>query len=183
MTEEILKFIEKNNSNDIILSSKEDIFKEKKMNLYYFLLKFIFKENYYIYNVPFLLKARKFIISLIKSKQIKYDEINIPNLKYIIETIVDSKYYLKNDNESEYIQLEEIYKYYKTFYFESKKEDIKKIKDIIKNKKGDYDIYLNNYKEALEMNEKMEIIDYIYDLKNKEKEAEIEKKNRFLEKN
>jgi hypothetical protein len=33
MTEEILKFIEKNNSNDIILSSKEDIFKEKKMNL------------------------------------------------------------------------------------------------------------------------------------------------------
>ena len=172
---DILKFLDENNSNDITLSNKEDIFKNKNINLFYILLKFIFKNNYYIYNAPFLLKARKLFISLIKSKQIKYNEIDNSKLKYIIEKIVDSKYYLKNNKETDYKQLEEILKYYKTIYFKSKKEDIKIIEDIIKNKKGEYDKYLKDYKEALEINEKIEIIDYIYDLKNTEKEAEIKK--------
>jgi len=111
MSEEIIKYLNKNNSNDITLSNKEDIFKEKNINLFYILLKYIYKDNYYIYNIPFLLEARKLIIRLIKSNQIKYNEINNSKLKYIIEKIVDSKYYLKNDNESIYMKLEEILKY------------------------------------------------------------------------
>lgn len=170
--EEILKFLDKNNPNDITLLSKEDLFNEKKINLLYILLKYIFKDRYYIYNVHFLIKTRKVIINLLKSNQVIYSQINNSKLKYIIEVIVDSKYYLKNEDESDYMKLEELLKYYKAYYSKSKEKDIENIEDIIKNKKRDYEKYLKDFQD---MKEKIEIIDYLFDLKNTEKEDEKKK--------
>jgi len=178
ISEELLKILDKNNSDDIKILNKKDLFKEKTINLFYILLKFIFKDNYYIYNVPFLLNARKLIINLIKSRQIKYHEINNSKLKYIIEALVYSKYYLNKDDESNYMKLGEVLTYYKFYFFESKKKDIENIENIIKNKKENYKEYEYEevYKEAKTMNEKTEFIDYLYDLKNTEKENERKEK-------
>jgi len=178
ISEELLKILDKNNSDDIKILNKKDLFKEKTINLFYILLKFIFKDNYYIYNVPFLLNARKLIINLIKSRQIKYHEINNSKLKYIIEALVHSKYYLNKDDESNYMKLGEVLTYYKFYFFESKKKDIENIENIIKNKKENYKEYEYEevYKEAKTMNEKTEFIDYLYDLKNTEKENERKEK-------
>ena len=48
----------------------------------------------------------------------------------------------------------------------SKKDEIKKIEDIIKNKKGDYFTYLIDYEIAIEMNKRIDIIKNFYVLKN-----------------
>ena len=60
--------------------------------------------------------------------------------------------------------------YYKNFLFESKKEEIKTIENIIKNNNGNYKDYLKDLEEAKKMNKKYEIINYLFESKNKDKE-------------
>ena len=60
--------------------------------------------------------------------------------------------------------MKEILKYYKNYFFESKKDEIKKIEEIIQNKNGFY--YLEDYNIAEEMNKKIPIINYLFDSKN-----------------
>ena len=74
-----------------------------------------------------------------------------------------------NDNFNSFLNisaLKEVLIYYKNFYFESKKDQIKKIEDIIKNKKGDYFTYLIDFEIAIEMNKRIDIIKNFYVLKN-----------------
>ena len=79
--------------------------------------------------------------------------------------MADSKYYFEDKNIN---KLKEILKYYKNFYFETKKEDIKIIEDIIKNKKKDYEKYLNEYDIAKKLNIRLPIIKYIINSKEEE---------------
>ena len=62
--------------------------------------------------------------------------------------------------------LKDVLTYYKDYFFESRKKDIELIEELIKNKKGDYYIYLKDYDIAKEMNKRTPIIKYLYKSKN-----------------
>ena len=71
---------------------------EKKIYFYFFLFKYILKDKFFIYQIEFLKRARKIIISYIKNK--KFLKINNKYIDYIIENLVDSEYYMKIYNFS-----------------------------------------------------------------------------------
>ena len=93
-----------NENKYYILNSYEDLYNEKKINFYYILLKYILKEPFYIYNIDILLKNRKLILNLLKSKKLSliqnYDTNISEKLKYIIIQFADSKYYFINRNNT-----------------------------------------------------------------------------------
>ena len=72
--------------------------------------------------------------------------------------------------------LKDVLIYYKDYFFESRRKDIELIEELIKNKKGDYYIYLKDYDIAKEINKRTSIIKYLYKSKydiNKKKEEEM----------
>ena len=157
--EQMKKILDKENNKiqKYIIIKKEDLFKEIKINFYYILLKYIFKNSIYIYNIPLLLDTRKIILKIIKTDELLCNNLSDSNkikFEYIITTMADSKYYTN-------IKLKEILKYYKEFYFETKKDEIKNIEDIINNNKKGYEKYLPEYDEAKKMNIRLPIIKYI----------------------
>ena len=161
-------FMNGQNLKDYEINYVEDLNDEKKINFFYLFFTFVFKNSIYIYNVPFLLKAKALFLDLIKHEKVKHLKIN-KKLEYIALKIIDSKYYSIKYNENIYEILNEVLKYYEECFFENKIEDIKIIKDIIKNKKVDYENYLEDYEKAKKINERIPIINYIYNLENKGK--------------
>ena len=154
---------------DYEINNIEDLNDEKKINFYYLFLEFIFKNSIYIYNVQFLLKTRKIFLELFKKEKFKYLKIN-KKIEFIVLKIIDSKFYNKKYYENIYEILNEVLKYYEERFFQTKIEDIKIIKDILKNKKIDYERYgkyLEEYERAKKINEAIPIINYIYNLENK----------------
>ena len=179
MKEELIKCIDVKNDyiKEYIIEKKEDFLRENKTNFYYILLKYIFKNPIYIYQIKILLEAKKLILKLIKNDELlNYNDIINDKMKikikYIIETLLDSKYYIvpKKINKKDLLNLEEIKLYYKHYLFESKKKEINEIEDIIKNKKGEYKNYLKDLEFAEKMNKRYPIIYYFYKEKNKNKE-------------
>ena len=161
-----------------VIKKKEDLYNEKTINFYYILLKFILKNSIYIYEIPFLLNIRKKILNIIKSDKIIYDNMkdNKNKLEYIIKIMADSKYYF----QSKYLkELKEILNYYKAFLFESKKEDINKIQDIIENNKEGYEKYLSDYDMAKKKNLRFPIIKYLI---NSKEPGDIKDENKIKEK-
>ena len=149
--------------NEYIISNKEDLLNENKINFYYILFKYILKDPIYIYQIQFLYKMRKEILKIIKANDFSYNNINIDiknKLEYILKTFADSDFYFKRNN-SDILKLKEVLNYYKKYLFESKKEYIDIIENIIKNGKGDYNKYLEEYEIAKEMNNKYPIIIYL----------------------
>ena len=83
-----------------MISKFEDLFDEKKINFYYIILNYIFKNAFYIYNIPFLLDTQKTLIKIVKSYSAKLLELlDTKNdkiksrLKYNIKFICDFEYY------------------------------------------------------------------------------------------
>jgi hypothetical protein len=70
MFNEISKTLNKNENfiNEQKILTKEDLFSEEKINFHYILLKFIFKNSLYIYNITFLSKTRQNILKIINLK-------------------------------------------------------------------------------------------------------------------
>ena len=98
--EKILNLI--NNNKDIInkyiILNIYDLCNIKKINFYYILTKYILKSSIYIYNLPLLLKTRKFIINLIKKDPSQILELDLSDeikerIKYILKYILNSEYY------------------------------------------------------------------------------------------
>ena len=90
---------------EYMISKENDLFDNKKITLYYILLKYICKEQIFIYQINFFLKTRIYIIKLIKSNSKCFENSKIDNiikerLEYIIEKITDSKYYMKKYDEN-----------------------------------------------------------------------------------
>ena len=97
---------------DYLILTEKDLFNYKIINFYYILIKYILKDSIFIYQIDLLLKVRKFILEMIKSKPdiIKTNYVggldnNIKErFKYFIEKIFDSEYYsqkyfnLRNEN-------------------------------------------------------------------------------------
>ena len=108
-------------------------------------------------------------MEILKQKKVKYLKIN-KKIEFIVLKILDSKYFSRKYYENIYEILNEVLKYYEECFFETKIEDIKIIKDIIKNKKVDYEKYekyLEDYDKAKKINERFPIINYIYNLEYK----------------
>ena len=171
--DQLFKILDKENEyiKKYKITKKEDLLEEKNINFYYILLKYILKNSIYIYKIPFLLKTRKFILKIIKTDELSYDNLSDNNkekLEYILQFMADSKYYFDNKNNKIIIQLKEILIYYKEFYPEKRREDINIIEDIINNKKKGYEKYLKEYDKAKEMNIKLPIIKPFIEMKRSE---------------
>ena len=164
------EFMNRQNYKDYEINNLSDLNDERKVNFYYLILKFIFKNYIYIYKVPFLLKVKKLFLELLKQKKIIYIKLN-KKIEYIALKILDSKYFFQEFYKNIYEVLNVILKYYEEYFFETKIEDIKTIKDILKNKEVNYEKcekYLKVYGKAKKINERIPIINYIYNLVNKE---------------
>ena len=178
-----------------MISKIEDLYDEEKINFYITLLKFIFKNSIYIYNIPFLLKTRNAILKIIKFELSKLSEINKNNknnnknkIEYILKIFCDSNYYFKKYIGSKYEQLKEIAEYYKNFLFESKKEEIKKLNEFLINLniEIEYENFFEDFETAQNMNERGPIIKFLIEEKQKnnicEKDVnECSKKWEYLE--
>ena len=76
----------------------DDIFNEKIINFYYNLIKYIIKQNLYIYQIPFLFETKKSILNLIKdrlkdlSPKIEKNE-NKDKIKYILQQFFGDNLY------------------------------------------------------------------------------------------
>ena len=124
------EILNKNNNimKEIQISNIKDFSNEKKINFYYFILKYVIKNSFYVYQIPFLLKTKKLILKLLKSNE--NIKINIRNNKeqlfWIIKFLLDSDYYLErlnniNDNlEPEFSAICEV---------ENKGEENKRLED------------------------------------------------------
>ena len=97
------------NKKDYILNyqinNPNDLNNTKKIKLYYFLLKYTLKDQTSIYQIEFLTKAKKNITKLIK-KNITFEKND--EISYIIEKLVDSKYYSKLYSSQKIINNENI---------------------------------------------------------------------------
>ena len=86
--------------NYIILNSKNFSLKEEIINFYYILIKYIFKNSIYIYNIDLLLETRKNILKIMKTNindlfnNNLHDDIII-KWEFIINFLTDSEYYNK----------------------------------------------------------------------------------------
>ena len=122
-------------------------------------------------------------------------ERNIDNLPYDLEDMVFLLFsYFKNENNKEILlkifseddikyfiqseiisddninKLNEVLKYYENYFFESNIDKIKDLKEIITNKKGKYKKYLNELKEAIDLNLRYPLINCFIDEKKKKSE-------------
>ena len=165
---------------EYIIGKEEDLFDEVKINFYYILLQYILKNSIYIYQIPFLLKIRKIIIKVLKTKtkllKNNLDEENKIKLNIVLKKFVDSEYYFDRKDEFNPIKLklEEVKNYYKQVFPKYKIKDIEIIDDIINNKKGDYKKYLSEYDTAKKRNDRIPIIKYVFSLnEDKLKENEL----------
>jgi len=104
MVDELFEILNNNQEyiNNYIILKIEDLYNVKKINFYFILLKYIVKKSFYIYNIPLLLKTRKTLLKIVKySKKdatlilLKQDK-ERKRLEYIINKIIDSKYYLSH---------------------------------------------------------------------------------------
>ena len=156
---------------------KSDLFNENKVNFYYYLIKYILKDRIYIYQIQFLYKTRKYIIKLLKEKNFtsfKLNNVIKEKQNFILKELLDSDYYyniyLNNKDIEDALKI--ILNYYEKYLFESKGNDITLIKEIIRNKQGEYGQYLKDLEKAKEMNDKYELIKLFYDLKYNELKEE-----------
>ena len=195
MKDELSNILNEDYIKQYIIRNISDIFNDKIINFYYLLFKYIFKNNIFIYQFPFLLKTKKIILKLINKKLPEFPSFKNNNNSYSINTnskfkykqeyfisrIIDSEYYF--NKYFDYHILEPLYlilNYYKNYLFESKINDINIIENIIKSKGKnlDYHKYLKDYELSKKMNERFIIIKFLFEqktLNNKKTEKEINK--------
>ena len=84
-----------------IINNFNDINNISKINFHYFLLKFIFKNSLYIYNISFLFQTHKKIIEILKLKEyITFaitNQMYIDRIDYIIKKLCDLDYYYETE--------------------------------------------------------------------------------------
>lgn len=104
MLTEFNAFIKKEKDNEkFFIKNIEDLINFKKINFYNIILKYLLKNPIYIYQYNFLLETRSFLIKLIKNDlytlqvilaDLKESDPKLEEkLEYIIEKLIDCKYY------------------------------------------------------------------------------------------
>ena len=180
---------EENYITKYFISEIKDLFNYKKINFYYIIIKAL-KSSFYLYKIRFILEAQKLILKIIKSNSNEFfsliEEVNEnfrDKIEYIIKIILDSEYFYYKYlicKKSYHINQKLIY--YKNYLFESKKEEIIKIEEMIKIKQYEKidDINEEVYKEYKNMNNIFPILKYLFEeeifkaSENKIKELSIE---------
>jgi len=145
---ELEKIVEK---PQFIILEIQDLFDEKKINYYYFLVKYIFKTSSSIYNINLLKNFQQFLIKIIKSQlsELSFNYIDNETIyekrNYVIKFILNNEYYYQKYSEA--FKLIELINYYKKYSNESNKEEIKSIEMILKNNKINkkYEIEYSNF--------------------------------------
>ena len=171
---ELKKVLDNDNEKDFLniyrFKNFEELIKEKTINFYFILLKYIFKDNIYIYNIQFLFKAKKSILKILKDDYSKVIEILNYNCeeeksgfnarkKFILNKFLDSEYY---KIQNIFIKLKEVLNYYIKFKSSSKSKEIEDIKKIITNGELKRGIeYLSDYDIAKKFNKRYNILKYI----------------------
>ena len=156
-----------------IIQKVEDLFNDKIINFYYFIIKYIYKIPFYFFQVPLLLNARNVIIFILrknldllcyfKLKNEKNREI-IERVDYVIKSITDNEYYFdKYINNCRLGKLESLLLFSKFFFFEPQHNDITILENVIKNKRIEkYEAILKNKDIKI----KFEKIDVILEIIN-----------------
>ena len=125
MFKELLNMFNNNNvkfMQNYELSEIKDLSDNTKINFYYILFKYILKNSIYIYHIPFLLKNRKNIISIIKNSS----EISslIDEQLYLILNTFDILFYINSKNEDSKNRID--ISLNSTFFSSNKKYNFKK---------------------------------------------------------
>ena len=177
MMEKFSQIFDINNNfiKEYMINDINDLMNIEKIEFYFIIFKYIFKESIYLYQIPFLLKTRKNIINLINNKLGELSFINIngeyqSKLEFILKKITDSKFYYNKYIDDVWLKLKNILEYYKKYLSESKSEDIIIIENEIKNKNKDINVvskYLKDYEKAIKMNERFNIIYFLFEQKTK----------------
>ena len=183
MIEELLKILDINNDyiKKYMIMNIDDLFDNNKINFFFLLFKYLFKQNIFIYKFPLLYETRKTILKIINNNLEQFSYFNTTNeiinkIAYFLKRITDSDYYF--NKYFKYVilpKLETVLKFYKNYLFESKKEDIILIENIIDKKKSyilDNNKYLEDYDIAQKMNKRFQIIEFLLNKKSSEKKTE-----------
>lgn len=95
-----------------IINEYDDIFDNNIINFYYTLLRYIIKNNYYVYQIPFLLETRNNIQKIVKSNMnkfyntIKQKRDEKSKIEFFLGAFIEFKYYLNRSlkviQENEY---------------------------------------------------------------------------------
>ena len=133
----------------------KDFFKEENVNFYYILIKYIFKNSCFIYNIPLLYNTRNAIIKIIKTKNKEFllHIYNIGNIdlfkriNYNIKFILDSNYY---------------YNIFLDLLYENK------LRKAIINENRKWEEYMKILNILEKNNDKLALINYLYESKKKE---------------
>ena len=123
--------------NEYKIEKIEDLYNIKNMNFYYILIKYIFKETYFIADIPFLMDLRKTIIqSLKKGADNLFTNLDDKELQekkeYILKRMLDCDYYYAKYKDIIKRKNEKISEYHKNFNPKQKKDGIKNNEEIIK---------------------------------------------------
>ena len=179
MLEELKKefndYSKKEYINSYKIKNFDSLNNEEIINFNFCLLKYIFKNDIYIYNIQFLLDSKKSIEMVFEYNFMKIKNLIITNSNnnsneqderkiFILKKFLNLEYYINLD---EFVLLEEILKYFNQFLL-SKKEEIKELEEIIKLKDKDrVDKYIFYYKISKRRNKRYKLLRFIYDSKNK----------------
>ena len=158
--------------NDYKMNNIEDFFDKTKINFYYILIKYIFKNYFFIYNIPLLYNTRNTIIKVIKTKKEKFlSKYNIGNFDlnkriiYNIKFILDSNYYYNIFIDIIFDNiLEEAYKY----NIEKWKEYMKDL-NISENYIDKMSLIIYIYESKINNNQKIELKEITKAYKQQEK--------------
>ena len=92
-----------------LIKNFEDLCDEKNINFYFIIFNYIFKDLFYLNNIPFLFDFKNVLLKIAKNESGKFFDIDIKNsklkkrLEYNINFICDSNYYkinyLKKNND------------------------------------------------------------------------------------
>ena len=104
LTEKMYSKIINNLNINYKIKQLDDLSNKNIINYYYILLKYIFNKNsIYLNNISFFSDSKYIIIEAIKEVKLNienYDEEDKPKIKYIINSLADSKYYIDKLNNN-----------------------------------------------------------------------------------
>ena len=100
MFNELLKILNEDNDNikKFKINKIEDLKDKHKKNFYYIILKYILKNPFYNYNIPFLYKMRIILLNSIKSNGYHLPFEKDEKIIFLLTSILDSNYYSKKLN-------------------------------------------------------------------------------------
>ena len=165
--------LEKDYIKQYLIEKKEDLFDPQRIYFYYIMLKYIFKKPVYKFST-ILMKTKIIILDLLKSNELfkdNKDNLNIDikdKIFYVIKTLCDSEDYAKEIPKEDEEKLKEVLNYYKKYLFDSKRQDIIIISNIIKYNMGNYKEYLKDYEKSKKYNLLLKMIEYLNKIKNNE---------------